>query len=86
MAETLYAQSAASGQPINEATSNLVDKSAIYQNYIEGSNVQVVDEMVNMIVAQRIGCPVVLSTGRPSEFASILPFVPSVNWKLRSGR
>ena len=53
MAETLYAQSAASGQPINEATSNLVDKSAIYQNYIEGSNVQVVDEMVNMIVAQR---------------------------------
>ncbi|MCI9437349.1 MAG: flagellar hook-basal body protein [Lachnospiraceae bacterium] len=53
MAETLYAQSAASGQPINEATSNMVEKSSVIQNYLEGSNVQVVDEMVNMIVAQR---------------------------------
>ncbi len=51
--DTLYAQSAASGQPINEATSNMVEKSSVIQNYLEGSNVQVVDEMVNMIVAQR---------------------------------
>ncbi len=51
--DTLYAQTAASGQPINEATSNAVEKSAVHQNYLEGSNVQVVDEMVNMIVAQR---------------------------------
>ena len=53
LADTLYAQSAASGQPINEATNNAVEKSKVYQNYLEGSNVQVVDEMVNMIVAQR---------------------------------
>ena len=28
-------------------------KSKVNQGYLEGSNVQVVDEMVNMIVAQR---------------------------------
>lgn len=51
--ETMYAESAASGQPINEFTSNNVKKSKVLQNYLEGSGVQVVDEMVNMIVAQR---------------------------------
>lgn len=50
---SLYQQTAASGAPINEATSTTVEKSAVLQNYLEGSNVQVVDEMVNMIVAQR---------------------------------
>lgn len=50
---TLYQQSAASGEPINEATSTTVQKSSIWQNFLEASNVQVVDEMVNMIVAQR---------------------------------
>lgn len=50
---TLYAQSAASGAPINEATSDTVQKSSIFQNFLEGSNVQVVDEMVNMITTQR---------------------------------
>jgi len=53
MEDTLYAVTDASGQPINEATSNAVEKSSIHQKYLEGSNVQVVDEMVNMIVAQR---------------------------------
>ena len=53
LASSLYNQTAASGQPINEATNNDVEKSKILQNYLEGSNVQVVDEMVNMIVAQR---------------------------------
>ncbi|MCI9143910.1 MAG: flagellar hook-basal body protein [Lachnospiraceae bacterium] len=53
LANSLYDQTAASGQPINEATNNDVEKSRILQNYLEGSNVQVVDEMVNMIVAQR---------------------------------
>lgn len=53
LADSLYQQSVASGQPINEATSNAVEKSSILQGYLEGSNVQVVDEMVNMIVAQR---------------------------------
>lgn len=53
LGDTLFGQTAASGQPINEATNNTVDKSNIIQRYLEGSNVQVVDEMVNMIVAQR---------------------------------
>lgn len=51
--DSLYQQTAASGQAINEATNNAVQKSEVIQNYLEGSNVQVVDEMVNMIVAQR---------------------------------
>lgn len=53
MSDSLYAQTAASGQAINEATSTAVEKSTVLQKYLEGSNVQVVDEMVNMIVAQR---------------------------------
>lgn len=53
LGDSLYAQTAASGQPINEATNNNVEKTSVIQNYLEGSNVQVVDEMVNMIVAQR---------------------------------
>ena len=51
--DSLYAASAASGAVINEATSNAVQKSGIRQGYLEGSNVQVADEMVNLIVAQR---------------------------------
>ena len=50
---SLYQESAASGRPINEATSATVEKSSVLQNFLEGSNVQIVDEMVNMIVAQR---------------------------------
>ncbi|MBR5360192.1 MAG: flagellar hook-basal body complex protein, partial [Lachnospiraceae bacterium] len=42
----------ASGAAINEATGNVV-RSGIRQGYLEGSNVQVADEMVNLIVAQR---------------------------------
>jgi len=53
LAESLYQQTAASGQAINEATDTNVEKSKVVQGYLEGSNVQVVDEMVNMIVAQR---------------------------------
>ncbi len=49
----LYRQTAASGQAINEATNTAVEKSSVLQSYLEGSNVQVVDEMVNMIVSQR---------------------------------
>ena len=50
---SLYQQTAASGQAINEATNTAVEKTSVIQGYLEGSNVQVVDEMVNMIVAQR---------------------------------
>lgn len=48
-----YRETAASGEPINEARNNNLEKSTLVQGYLERSNVQVVDEMVNMIVAQR---------------------------------
>lgn len=51
--DTLYSTTAASGAALNEATNNNLDKSSVVQGYLEGSGVQVVDEMVNMIVAQR---------------------------------
>lgn len=50
---SLYLENAASGTPLNEATNNGLKKSTIAQGYIEGSNVQLADEMVNLIVAQR---------------------------------
>lgn len=50
---TLYAVTDASGAALNEATNNNLKKSEIRQGYLEASNVQVADEMVNMIVAQR---------------------------------
>ena len=53
LADNLYNATAASGQAINEATNNAVEKTKVIQGYLEGSNVQVADEMVNMIVAQR---------------------------------
>lgn len=51
--DSLYMQTAASGQALNEATTPNLQRSNILQKYLEGSNVQVVDEMVNMITAQR---------------------------------
>lgn len=53
MPSGLFKVTAASGQPINESESDDVEKSKVVQGYLEGSNVQIVDEMVNMIVAQR---------------------------------
>lgn len=53
LSDSLYQETPASGPVINEATNNAVKKSEIVQGYLEGSNVQVVDEMVNLIVAQR---------------------------------
>ena len=50
----LYAETAASGAPINEATTNLnIVRSQIKQGYIEGSNVSMADQMVDLIIAQR---------------------------------
>ena len=51
--DTLYIATAASGAAMNENVNNNLTKSKIRQGYLEGSSVQVVDEMVNMIVAQR---------------------------------
>lgn len=53
LSESRYAETVASGAPINEATNDNVEKTKVIQGYLEGSGVQVVDEMVNMIVAQR---------------------------------
>lgn len=50
---SFFVESPASGQVINEAKSTTVEKSSLVQGYLEASNVQVVDEMVNMIIAQR---------------------------------
>ena len=50
---TMYAATAASGAAINEANNNNVVRSTVLQGYLEGSGVQVADEMVNLIVAQR---------------------------------
>ncbi len=49
----LFSVSAASGQALNEATTQGIERSKVSQGYLEGSNVQVVDEMVNLITAQR---------------------------------
>lgn len=43
----------ASGLPRIEAEDEALQKSKIRQGYLEGSNVQAVDEIVNLIVAQR---------------------------------
>ncbi|MBO5474464.1 MAG: flagellar hook-basal body protein [Lachnospiraceae bacterium] len=51
--DTLFAVTDASGRAINEDTADNVTKSRIIQGYLEGSNVQVATEMVNLIVAQR---------------------------------
>ena len=49
----LFAVSAASGPALNEYTTAGLERTKISQGYLEGSNVQVVDEMVNLITAQR---------------------------------
>ena len=49
-----WIQSAASGEPILESNANGgIKPSEIVQGYLEGSNVNVATEMVNLIVAQR---------------------------------
>ncbi|NLL79481.1 MAG: flagellar hook-basal body protein [Clostridiales bacterium] len=53
MGDSLYAQTNASGEVINEAKAKDITKSKLMHGYLEGSSVQVADEMVNLIVAQR---------------------------------
>lgn len=43
----------ASGNPLLEGNTPGLKMSKVHQNFLEGSNVNVADEMVNMIVAQR---------------------------------
>lgn len=49
----LFGETAVSGQPMEEMFTENIEKSQTHQYYLESSNVQVVDEMVNLIVAQR---------------------------------
>ncbi len=51
--DSLYMETDASGEALNEAEEDELPKSRIIQGYLEGSNVQIADEMVNLIVAQR---------------------------------
>lgn len=48
-----YKESPASGVPLSEANGETYSVSKLHSCYLEASNVQAVDEMVNMIVAQR---------------------------------
>lgn len=50
---TSFRVTAASGEALNEAEEDELDTSEIVQGYLEGSNVNVATEMVNLIVAQR---------------------------------
>ncbi|MBE5910604.1 flagellar hook-basal body protein [Pseudobutyrivibrio sp.] len=51
--ENLYDETVASGEPMGEWNTAGVIRSEIMQNYLEGSNVNVADEMVNLIISQR---------------------------------
>jgi flagellar basal-body rod protein FlgG len=53
LGSTTWAQSAASGPAMNEDENDDLQKSIVRQGYLEGSNVNVATEMVNLIVAQR---------------------------------
>lgn len=53
LSRSLLSETAASGAAMNEATTNGLTRSSVYQYYLEGSNVQIADEMVNLIIAQR---------------------------------
>ncbi|SET62778.1 flagellar basal-body rod protein FlgG [[Clostridium] polysaccharolyticum] len=50
---SMLKETAASGTAVLEYESDGITKSKIHQGYLEASNVQAVDEMVNLIVAQR---------------------------------
>ena len=51
--DSVFKESEASGVPRLEMTDGELTPSSILQGYLEGSNVQAADEMVNLIIAQR---------------------------------
>jgi flagellar basal-body rod protein FlgG len=53
LSSSRLAVTSASGNPMLESANPNLTSSKVHQNYLEGSNVQVADEMVNMIIAQR---------------------------------
>lgn len=50
---SILKETESSGEPRLEAEDGNMPKSKIHQRYLEGSNVQAVDEIVNLIIAQR---------------------------------
>ncbi len=48
-----FKETVSSGAAMNEATTNNLTRSKVQNKFLEGSNVQVADEMVDLIVAQR---------------------------------
>ena len=53
LSNSLLQQTEASGEEMLEAESGALKTSKVRSGYLEGSNVETVDEMVNLIVAQR---------------------------------
>ncbi len=53
MSGSMYRETAASGTPRLEVEDEALKRSSIRSGYLEASNVQTVDEIVNLIVAQR---------------------------------
>lgn len=49
----LYGATAASGEPVLEDEDETMNRTTIRTGYLEGSNVQLAEEMVNLIIAQR---------------------------------
>lgn len=50
---SLLKETESSGMPRLESEDDMLERSKLRQRYLEGSNVQAVDEIVNLIVAQR---------------------------------
>lgn len=53
MGGNFYKATAASGEPLVEADDDTLEASELRTGYLEGSNVQLAEEMVNLIIAQR---------------------------------
>lgn len=53
VSDSIFKESEASGVPRLEVTDGELVPSSVLQGYLEGSNVQAADEMVNLIIAQR---------------------------------
>ncbi len=51
--QNLYKPTIASGEPVSEVNDDVTNRTAVNQGLIEMSNVQIADEMVKLIVAQR---------------------------------
>ena len=53
LSDSLLMSTESSGEPMPEAENSTLKNSKVHSGYLESSNVETVDEMVNLIVAQR---------------------------------